>query len=71
LYPSPGIPPTLIPKSPVIKLKGRNTTVIIDRKENLLVWRGAAEGVLSETDDPEEIINRAINAILKDFPPPK
>jgi hypothetical protein len=44
---------------------------IIDRKEKLLVWRGAAEGVLYETVDPEEIINKAIKAILKDFPPKK
>jgi phage pi2 protein 07 len=49
--------------------KGSIILDIIDRKERLLVWRGAAEGVLSETDDPEETINRAIKAILKDFPP--
>jgi len=49
--------------------KGSIILDIIDRKENILVWRGAAEGVLSETDDPEETINKAIKAILKDFPP--
>jgi len=42
---------------------------IIDRKEKLLVWRGVAEGVLNENDNPEEIIIQAIKAILKDFPP--
>jgi phage pi2 protein 07 len=49
--------------------KGSIILDIIDRKENILVWRGVAEGVLSETDNPEETINRAIKAILKDFPP--
>ena len=42
---------------------------IIDSKEKQLVWRGAAEGVLYENDDPESVISETVKAILKDFPP--
>ena len=49
--------------------KGSIILDIIDKKEKILVWRGVAEGVLSETDNPEETINRAIKVILRDFPP--
>ena len=42
---------------------------VIDAKEKQLVWRGAAEEVLLETDDPESVINETVKAILKDFPP--
>ena len=42
---------------------------IIDKKENQLVWRGSAEGVLNENEDAEELINTLVEKLLKDFPP--
>lgn len=44
---------------------------IIDRRQKLLVWRGVAEGVLRETDNPEKVLKNAIRQILESFPPTK
>lgn len=44
---------------------------VVDKNNKILVWRGVAEGVLYESNDPEYIINRSIEAILRDFPPTK
>ena len=66
-YPSTGYSERYIQTK--VYQKGSIILDVIDRKERLLVWRGVAEGVLSETDDPEETINKAIKAILNDFPP--
>ena len=41
----------------------------IDAKDKQLVWRGAAESVLKETEDVENLIYSVVEAILEDFPP--
>jgi len=49
---------------------------VIDTESNRLMWRGVAEGVLSESEedlsemtDMDTFIIKVIKEILKDFPP--
>lgn len=45
---------------------------IVDSKSNQLVWQGAAEGALTNLDNPEdaqEQINKAVRDLLANFPP--
>ena len=45
---------------------------IVDSGSNQLVWQGAAEGALTNLDNPEaaqEQVNRAVQELLANFPP--
>lgn len=45
---------------------------IVDYKTKQLVWHGAAEGALtglSNPDDAEEVVNREVKRLLRNFPP--
>ncbi len=45
---------------------------IVDSRSNQLVWQGAAEGALTNLDNPEdaqEAINKAVGDLLMNFPP--
>ncbi len=45
---------------------------IVDSKSNQLVWQGAAEGALTNLDNPEDTqegINKAVGDLLANFPP--
>jgi len=41
----------------------------IDFEEEELVWRGTAKGALYDGDDAKEVLNQAVEKVLKDFPP--
>lgn len=55
--------------------KYREGTIIlevVDSKSNQLVWQGAAEGALTNLDNPEdaqEQVTKAVRDLLADFPP--
>lgn len=45
---------------------------IVDSKSNQLVWHGAAEGALTDLDNPEDAqaqISKAVGDLLANFPP--
>jgi len=44
---------------------------IIDGAQKQLVWRGVVEDALRYEDNPEEDVQHAVEAVMKDFPPDK
>ena len=42
---------------------------IIDTEDDQLIWRGALEGALVETENISQVINKTVKKIMKKFPP--